>query len=253
MKPRSLGAGLVALAFALLSAAPAQAVTSLYPDLRTQAPTDLRFDNVTYANRSFKALRFTNTAWNPGQGALEIRGRVGGGASVMQRIYDDAGAYTDLEVADDFFYHPTHNHFHLPDFAQYQLWTKAGWDAHVAGGRQSGAPRYSGAKVSFCLMDTSMVQRLAGTPSSARYTQCGNTFQGISVGWGDTYGSYLDEQWIDLGSSLLPNGDYVLRSVADPLNRLYESPSRADAAREGAAANEAIRVFRVKARKITLL
>jgi hypothetical protein len=38
------------------------------------------------------------------------------------------------------------------------------------------------------------------------------------VGWGDTYRYYLVDQWIDLGTSSLPDGQYILRSVADPSN-----------------------------------
>ena len=38
------------------------------------------------------------------------------------------------------------------------------------------------------------------------------------MGWGDTYGYYLVDQWIDLGTSSLPDGQYILRAVADPSN-----------------------------------
>ena len=42
-------------------------------------------------------------------------------------------------------------------------------------------------------------------------------------GWGDTYDWYRQLQWIDLGQNTLGSGTYVLRSVADPLNIVYES------------------------------
>ena len=67
--------------------------------------------------------------------------------------------------------------------------------------------------------------------------------QGLSSGWGDTYDYYRFEQWIDLGQGTLADGTYVLRSVSDPQNLVYESPSKADAAREGSADNSAITTF----------
>jgi hypothetical protein len=44
----------------------------------------------------------------------------------------------------------------------------------------------------------------------------------------------------------LPNGTYVLRSIADPRNKLYESANRSDPARESPQTNEATTVFTVK-------
>ncbi len=75
--------------------------------------------------------------------------------------------------------------------------------------------------------------------------------QGIGVGWGDTYDYFRFEQWIDLGASgALADGQYVLRSVADPLNKIYESPTKSDPARENAAGNEAITLFAVQGGKL---
>jgi hypothetical protein len=75
----------------------------------------------------------------------------------------------------------------------------------------------------------------------------GNMRQGISPGWGDTYDYFRFEQWIDLGEKgSLPDGQYVLRSVVDPTNKIYESPNKADVSREGQEANEAITTFAVQ-------
>jgi hypothetical protein len=71
--------------------------------------------------------------------------------------------------------------------------------------------------------------------------------QGISPGWGDTYDYFRFEQWIDLGpGGTLPDGQYVLRSIADPTNKIYESPGKSDPTRESAEDNEAITVFNVQ-------
>ncbi len=247
-----LGSGL-----ALLSASkPAQAATPLYPDLKTLKPFDLRFGTATINGTTHKVLRFSNTAWNAGQGRLELRASTVSTASgkksrVNQRIYDNAGGYTDKYVGDMVF-HEAHNHFHFENFANYQLWTRADYDNWLASGMARGQAIKRGTKTTFCLMDTYRVQALPGSPTSAYYTQCGNTLQGISVGWGDTYGYNLPDQWIDLGtSSYLSDGDYVLRSVADPKNVLYESANKGDTSRESQQANAGVTFFRVSGGTIT--
>jgi hypothetical protein len=241
---------MTALAAAAVYAAylvtPARAATQLFPDLRTLPPTELRMETVVSAGVARKVLRFSNTVWNAGQGPLELVSSIGTSAGVKQRVYDDTGAYAEFAVGDNFTFHESHNHWHFDDFATYELWTKADYDAWVASGRSRGQAQRVGTKTTFCLMDTSRVQALVGTPSSAVYSACGRETQGISVGWGDTYRYSLPDQWIDLGDAFLPNGTYVLRTVADPKNRIYESPSRGDVTRESSEANEGVTVFSVK-------
>ncbi len=246
-----------AVAFAVLACAlmpaPARAATTLYPDLKTVPPSDLRFDSGTLESGGeiHYVLRFSNTVWNGGQGPFEIHGTPGvKNSTVSQRIFDDAGGFSDVAVSTDLAYHPGHGHFHLQDFAEYELWTKADFDAWTASGRKAGQAKHFGTKTSFCIMDTRRLETLPGTPSSRVYSQCGSTVQGLSVGWGDTYRWSLPEQWVDLGVSPLPDGSYVLRSIADPLNKLYESPKGSDATRESAQANEATTTFTVQRGRI---
>jgi hypothetical protein len=236
-----LGSG----AAALLLAPGAVAATSLYPDLKTLKPADLRFGTETINGTTHKVLRFSNTVWNAGQGRLELQAEtVGASSKVYQRIYDDAGGYTKVHVGD-FVYHPSHNHFHVENFAEYELWTRVDYDRWLSSGQ--GQAQRRGTKTTFCLMDTYRVQALPGSPSSAYYNQCGQALQGISVGWGDKYSNRLPEQWIDLGteSYYLLDGKYVLRSIADPKNQLYESG-------EGQQANAGVTFFTVQGRKITV-
>jgi hypothetical protein len=257
---RLAGLGRIRLASAIAvvglvcAAAPAASsgATIKYPDLKTVPPSDLRFETVNYMGVTSKVLRFSNTVWNAGGGPLELHGSPGGTSSVTQWIFDDAGGYTEVKVGDDFTFHPGHNHFHFEDFAEYELWTKAAFDAWIAGGRNVGKAQRIGDKTTFCVMDTNRLQSLTGTPLSPFYSQCGTSVQGLSVGWGDTYGWQLPEQWIDLGGAYLADGTYVLRSVADPLNKLYESANRSDASRESPQANEAITTFTVRRDKIRL-
>lgn len=236
---------------------PSDPTASLYPDLKTLKPFDLRFGTATINGTTHKVLRFSNTAWDAGQGPMELRASTvstssGKKSRVYQRIYDNAGGYTRKYVGD-FVYHSAHNHFHFENFANYELWTRADYDRWLSSGGAQGQAIKRGTKTTFCLMDTYRVQALTGSPRSAYYTECGKTLQGISVGWGDTYGYNLSGQWIDLGTaSYLPDGDYVLRSVADPKNVLYESANKGDASRESQQANAGVTFFRVSGSSITI-
>ena len=244
-----LRAAALTLAVGALAPAAASAAT-LYPDLRTLPPKDLRFERVTYNGVTSNVLRFSNSSWNAGQGPLELHGSLSGDSTISQKLFDSAGGATFATVANDFVFHPGHNHFHFQDFAEYELWTKAEFDAWVAGGRNVGRARKVGTKTTFCIMDTALTQALPGAPASAVYTYCGQDVQGMSVGWNDTYAWTLPEQWIDLGSSSLADGTYVLRSVVDPRNKIYESANRSDAARESVQANEATTTFTVRRGKL---
>jgi hypothetical protein len=247
----ALMAGVGALtALAGFAVAEAQTGAAVYPDLKTVPPSSLRFATVNYQGSTRKVLRFTNTVWNAGEGPLELHGTPGGGSTVSQRIYDGGGGFSDQTVSNDFVFHSGHDHFHFEDFAEYELWTKADYDRWVASGRSVGGAQRVGEKTTFCIMDTTHIESLPGSPSSPGYATCGSEVQGLSVGWGDTYSYNLPEQWIDLGSSYLSDGSYVLRSIADPRNKLYESPSRGDASRESAQANEAVKAFTVRRGRI---
>ncbi len=156
-------------------------------------------------------LRFSARIWNSGAGPLElIAGEVSRGQqNVYQRIYSDDGSYQD-ELAGSFVWHQGHDHFHFEDFAVYTLQPV------------KGNSKRSSAKTSFCLMDSAIVDgQLPGAPNSPAYANCGNFFQGISVGWADVYGSELPGQSIDL--SRLKDGEYRLIIEADPRRRLVES------------------------------
>lgn len=233
-----------------------------YPDLRTLPPSDLKFDTAVVDGVSRPVLRFANTVWNAGRGPLHLvakNDKAQKKSQVFQRIYSDytaTGAYTERRVGE-FVLHPGHNHFHFENFAHYQLWEAAAWDQWVAANRPTEERALRrGAKTTFCIMDTHQRDAtLVGSPKAAAYKLCGRTTQGMSVGWGDTYGAHLADQWIILDTPVLADGSYVLRSVADPLNVLQESaiedaPTNAD--QEGARANEAITRFSVRNGVISL-
>jgi len=167
--------------------------------------------NITLSNG---LLSFNTTSWNSGFGRLElIAGKANNRAKkqkVYQRIYYNNGTYYD-QLAGDFIWHKQHNHFH---FEQYALYTLQPVNA-------PGASQRTSQKTTFCVMDTTPVDTsLSGAPGSAFYSTCGNSKQGMSVGWGDTYANYLAGQSIDVSD--LPDGVYNLIVQVDPQNRLLE-------------------------------
>jgi hypothetical protein len=243
----------ILLAVVLLMSRPAdsRADSSAYPDLRSLPPTHLLLDTAEIEGTDHHVLRFSAIIENVGPGRLELRGASSAGRTmVTQRIPDGAGRITELPVGE-FVFHPAHQHWHFEHFADYELWTRAAFEAWLASGRSAGQPGWRGSKTtgqgeSFCVRDSLQIEVSAEVSDSPAYDDCGREFQGLSVGWADAYPFSLPEQWIDLGDTPLPDGEYVLRVVADPLNLIYESPSRSDPARESPEANEAVIAFMVR-------
>lgn len=249
---------LATLAVALFSVS-AQAATPQYPNLKTLNPRDLRLDRADVdpngSGVMHNVLRFSNTVWNNGPGRLEVRGQISPttkSGPATQRVYDDAGGSTDFATGN-FYYHAAHQHYHYDDWGRYELWTKADYDAWLASGRTKGTPTV-GSKTTSCMIDEEFIRSVPNQPYPSVYNTdgCfpdsqGRMLQGIAAGWGDTYDYFRFEQWIDLGpSGSLANGQYILRSVTDPLNKVYESAGKADPARESPEDNEAITVFNVQ-------
>ena len=96
-----------------------------------------------------------------------------------------------------FIFSPCHGHYHLEGYALYEL-LYLNETAVIVNGTT-----VIGHKQAFCLED---YERWDASAGPAKFT-CSN--QGISVGWSDTYGSYLDCQWIDV-TGVVP-GKYLLR------------------------------------------
>jgi hypothetical protein len=251
---------LLVAAAALGSVVPAVAdAAPLYPDLRTLPPRDLRFDRTDisydYSGDYHNVLRFTNTVWNAGPGKLENRGDINTATlagPAYQRVYDSGGGFTEYPVGGFYWHAQNHNHFHYDDWGRYELWDRADFDAWIASGRTVGEADLRGTKTTSCVMDEEFFTQLPGTPFPAVYPSGGcllddddELTQGLSVGWGDTYDYYRDEQWIDLDQGSLADGQYVLRSVTDPDNKIHESPGKSDPAREAAPVNEGIVYFTI--------
>ena len=163
-------------------------------------------------------LRFGTTTWNSGDGPLElVAGETGQdrNGKLWQKVYqvvylDDGTSYRHL--AGKFVWHPSHNHFHVEDYAYYTLQSV----------KSNGKSKFTSSKTSFCLSDTDLVDgSLPGAPKQPFYSGCGDLVQGISVGWGDEYGASIPGQEFDVTD--LPDGDYRLIIDADPKDRLLET------------------------------
>ncbi|MDR7136085.1 hypothetical protein J2X06_003303 [Lysobacter niastensis] len=201
-----------ALAGALSLAGTAAAQTALKPNLiplgafSTTLGTDA-------GGRS--TLRFSTTSWNNGAGPLELAaGEVETGSGklrVYQVVYQSSGPPI-LYFAGAFEYHPAHDHMHFNDYALYTL-----QPVNAPGGSLR-----TGAKTTFCVMDTTAINLgLPRAPAQPFYSTCGRDLQGMSVGWGDTYLSYLAGQEIDFTGNA--DGIYQLKIEVDPKKVLQET------------------------------
>jgi hypothetical protein len=103
----------------------------------------------------------------------------------------------------------------MEGFALYRLWSltlNGGLDRVVS----------SSDKLSYCLMDTDVIDRQnSGYLPRRRYYECDRSQQGLSAGWGDKYKSYLDGQSLDLSG--VRDGYYALESAANPDGVLLET------------------------------
>ena len=207
--------GLAALALLVWLALARPAVSAelpseLQPNLQALPADEFRLETDA-AGRTY--LRFSTTTWNSGLGPLELVAGDKDAAkqNIYQRIHLDDGSYYDL-LAGTFVWHEQHGHFHFEDFALYTLQAA---DA-------PGASERTSSKTTFCVIDTDRINhKLPGAPKRSVYRTCGSEIQGMSVGWGDTYGYYLAGQAIDVTD--LPDGDYQLTIEVDPKKRLLET------------------------------
>lgn len=225
----------------------AVAGTPQYPDLKTLAPSALMLGTVIVGEQPHHVVRFTNEVLNAGEGPLELHGKpraLDGRSDVSQRIYQSPAGFRDAPVGE-FVYHPEHEHFHFGDFARYELWTAASYRRALQSGFRSGTPLARSEKVGFCVLDFRHAQTDRGPPAPV-YQTCTPILEGLSVGWSDVYAWFLDDQWVDVGTTPLADGAYVLRSVADPSNLLFESEGKRDEDRESEYANAAATGFSIE-------
>ncbi|MGB0652110.1 MAG: lysyl oxidase family protein [Thermoplasmatota archaeon] len=135
---------------------------------------------------------------------------------------------------DWFIFSPCHSHYHFTDYVDYRLWTMRGWKAWdraraadpdaMPEDVMATDPRYAdhlleGRKQGFCVID---IRSYWAVPS--KYHSC-STDQGITAGWADVYGAYLDGQWVDITD--VGPGRYVLEVEINP-GRVYDESDYAN-------------------------
>jgi hypothetical protein len=202
----------LAVAALTSGAALAQSAVQMLPNLKPLPASS--FSLVNNSATGAQTLRFATTSWNNGSGTLQLEaGSVDTGAGkqqVYQRIFNSDGS-SSLKFAGWFTWHNGHNHFHFDSYAAYML-----QPVNAPGGSSR-----TGSKTTFCVMDTTAINlSLPGAPSQARFSSCGNQIQGMSVGWGDTYGAHLVGQELDFTDNA--DGIYQLVITVDPKGVIVE-------------------------------
>lgn len=140
-----------------------------------------------------RVLRFTATTPNIGTADVLV-------GDPLEHVAADDGLF---EFAT------CHDHFHFRNYATYELISV-----------ETGAV-VQAAKRGFCMID---VTHAAGGPPGGKrlYDRCGNRttpgFQGVSVGWADSYSRVLDGQYfvLDEPGATVGAGDYIVRITVNP-------------------------------------
>ena len=222
--PLCAAAAVVAVASASARAGP----PLLLPDLDQRAPSMLQLSVVN--GRTL--LVFASNVENVGRGPLIVEGRRASrdvstmrGDQIVNRSAGSAGRIRGIgRLRYDV--EPTHSHWHLLPFEEYELRT--------VDGRSLGRSRKAG----FCLTDGHRARgHIRGTPRRARFRRgvCRprrpdalRLREGISVGYGDVYQPLREGQYADVSG--LPPGVYVLVHHVNAGRRLRESDYGNDAA-----------------------
>ena len=192
-----------------------------HPEMHTFAPTDCAVIEGMAVAGTRRLLFFATQTNNRGPGAL---------------ILGNPADHPDwFELAT------CHGHYHIKDYADYRLWTTAGyaqWKALRAANPEACAADVlaanpslqsqlvRGNKLGLCFFDVVMMGQISGsselcpgTFDPETYFDC--DFAGLSVCWADIYEPGLfgvvDGQWIDITG--LPDGQYVLENESNA-NRL---------------------------------
>jgi hypothetical protein len=200
----------------------------LAPDLAPLRAADIYVQRTAAGRR----LRFESSLANLGPGPLEVRPNRNrpcprGQQHSTQLLFKDANddatftARRDTAVtrrsAGCMVFHPKHDHWHFNASARYRLLDPRAEEEQrvVVSSRR---------KVSFCLRDSARVPRSYGMWDYAQsFFHCtAKSPQGISVGWMDTYQSFLAGQTLPLPEGT-EDGLYCLSTVVDPLDQVVEA------------------------------
>ena len=187
----------------------------LLPDLLIYPPKELFISRPAVGK---KTIRFNTTVANIGRGPFEVIGHTDKTtnttyASQYIKNSDGTGSYKEI---GQFIFHDIHKHWHVEDYVQYQIWT-------LVGDNSRGEMLTRSDKMSFCLWDVRANDLTReNAPQTREYTSvCSSRFQGISVGWEDTYLARVEGQEIDISS--VTDGIYLLEYEVNPDRNVEES------------------------------
>ena len=180
---------------------------------KTFKPVDCQVQEGTTTPGERRVLRFTYTTPNLGDGDL-----------IVGRPEDHPEWFEWGEC---------HGHYHFREYADYRLWVPAQFDEYkafreanpdlTAAEVLAANPQWQpvvGEKRGFCVIDIWPYLQKPGPP---KYVLC--DFQGISLGWADEYGDFLDSQFIDV-TGVAP-GNYVLEAEVNA-ERVFEETNYAN-------------------------
>jgi hypothetical protein len=188
----------------------------LLPDLVLADPTRV----VIQRGEGVKRLLFDTAFANIGVGNLHIYSTEEEDRfSATQILSSTEGSEYHVSVGD-FQFKDDHDHWHLANFANYELWSigKNGIrDDLIA----------STVKVSFCIWDYGeysdgnfnlVSDKLI--PKERQYPKCEHEEQGLTIGWFDLYDPFTGGQTIDILD--VPDGVYILRTLINVNKEIFE-------------------------------
>lgn len=220
----SVGSPLLPVVANAQGAPPPQPPQPLLPDLQVLAPSSLYV--VAATDEDEKRLKFATVLWNAGPGMLEVHGSedpATGELTVQQVLYGADGLQIPGGTVGMFDFEHRHGHFHLAEFASYELWS-----ADTEGNLLELVAMNE--KVGFCLMDNMLIDAtLTVGDGEPKYPlECSGEVQGISPGYGDIYVAQLFEQ--DLVITGVPDGRYALINTVNPTGLIIETTTENNSA-----------------------
>ncbi len=205
---------------------------TLLPDLQTVVPGHLGIQNA----HQQEVLRFSNGIANLGAGPLWMEPEFPNDDAPPEELNQKAfQVFSDSRIIEDdtvpadgvhalgrceageFEFHPTHNHWHIDNVAQFKVCSEASFDTAKNNGNPGDCVPVTAAtstKVTFCLIDWyKLADNSTGSDESRNFFDCETEFQGISPEWVDQYNHAVDDQ--DINITGIAVGSYYLVSTTN--------------------------------------
>lgn len=205
---------------------------TLLPDLMTVVPMHLGLQNA----HQQEILRFSNGIANLGEGLWFMEPQVPeqqDDEDVLQEAYQIFAStkhVTDLippaegpEVTGkchkgSFEFHPTHNHWHISNVAEFKVCEEQDFLANQAMGTPHDCTAVraesSSIKVTYCLIDWyKLGDNMPNSDPTRNFFDCETSYQGVSPGWVDQYNHSTPDQQITITG--IPEGNYYLVSTSN--------------------------------------